>query len=65
MICIYFLELKSAVGLILPTEKSLIALEQCKAIIPPNYSRCIQVNNFILFKSVDRSLFISLVWISG
>ncbi|CAF0758317.1 unnamed protein product [Rotaria sordida] len=35
-------ELKSAVGIILPTEKSLIALEQCKAIIPPNYSRCIQ-----------------------
>ncbi|CAF4901450.1 unnamed protein product, partial [Rotaria sp. Silwood1] len=35
-------ELKSAVGIILPTEKSLIALEQFKAIIPPNYSRCIQ-----------------------
>ncbi|CAF3844508.1 unnamed protein product [Rotaria magnacalcarata] len=35
-------ELKSAVGLILPTDKSLIALEQCKAIIPPNYTRCIQ-----------------------
>ncbi|CAF4114612.1 unnamed protein product, partial [Adineta steineri] len=35
-------ELKSAVGLILPTDKGLIALEQGKAIIPPNYSRCIQ-----------------------
>jgi len=35
-------ELKTAVGLILPTEKSLIALEQCKAIIPQNYTRCIQ-----------------------
>ncbi|CAF4232817.1 unnamed protein product, partial [Rotaria sp. Silwood2] len=35
-------ELKSAVGIIFPTEKSLIALEQCKAIIPPNYTRCIQ-----------------------
>jgi hypothetical protein len=37
-------ELKSAVGLIIPTDKTLIALEQCKAIIPPNYTRCIQVN---------------------
>ncbi|CAF1017714.1 unnamed protein product [Adineta ricciae] len=35
-------ELKSAVGLILPTDKSLIALEQCKAIMSPNYTRCIQ-----------------------
>jgi len=35
-------ELKSAVGLIIPTDKSIIALEQCKAIIPPNYTRCIQ-----------------------
>lgn len=38
-------ELKTAVGLILPTDRSLIALEQGKAIIPPNYTRCIQVRN--------------------
>ena len=56
------LELKTAVGLILPTDRSLIALEQGKAIIPPNYTRCIQVrklsrrnlvNNFQNISSMD------------
>lgn len=41
----FLVELKTAVGLILPTDRSLIALEQGKAIIPPNYTRCIQVRN--------------------
>ena len=41
----FLVELKTAVGLILLTDRSLIALEQGKAIIPPNYTRCIQVRN--------------------
>ena len=48
-------ELKSAVGLIIPTDKALIALEQCKAIIPPNYSRCIQVSSVFLLDLVDTN----------
>ncbi|CAF0761899.1 unnamed protein product, partial [Didymodactylos carnosus] len=37
-------ELRSAVGTIIASEKTVIAVEQFKALIPPNYTRCISWN---------------------